>query len=197
MNIEYRYIADAKLEGNKLSGRAIPYESPSKKLKTSSGSEFVEIIKTGCATRSLKNNPDILCLVEHDAKKLLGRTMSNTLQAEERTDGVYISLEMPNTTWANDLKEQINRGDVAGFSFGFSNPKEKKYKSKGLNIREISDFDLVEISVVSNPAYSDTTLSLRDEDFAKEELEKQEAEKKKQEAIKLEMEIRHRINSLP
>ena len=60
------------------------------------------------------------------------------------------------------------RGDLKGFSFGVNNPKTKSYSRSGEKIREISSMNLREVSVVANPAYSETSLNVRSEDFVEE-----------------------------
>ena len=151
----------ANTTGNTVTGRAVVFNSLSKTLKTDRGDAFRETIANGAFTRSLKSNSDVRALKEHNPMFLLGRTSSGTLKIEERSDGLYVDLELPNTTYANDLKESIKRGDISGFSFGFKPVKTKYFVRSDMKIRELQDVDLFEVSLVSSPAYSDTSMSLR------------------------------------
>src|SRR5215469_3192801 len=66
-----------------LSGYAIVYNSLSNDL-----GGFTEIVAPGAVTESLANNPDVLCLRDHDSSILLGRTKSKTLTLTEDSVGL-------------------------------------------------------------------------------------------------------------
>lgn len=169
--LEYRSydMMDAKVDTEKriIQGRAVVYNSMSNELRTSTGDKFKEIIRAGALSDSLANN-DILAYKEHNPEMLLGRKSAGTLMLEDRADGLYVSINVPETSYGNDTLVSAQRGDLKGFSFGFSAPKAKTYSRSGEKIREISSLNLREVSIVSNPAYSETTLSLRNEDFVEE-----------------------------
>ena len=57
----------------------------------------------------------------------------------------------------------VRRGDIKGMSFGFKvRPNGQRFvKENGLVVRELHDVDLREVSVVSLPAYADTTVATR------------------------------------
>lgn len=155
---------------------AIPYDKLSKPLRNANGEVFYEIIKKGAATRSVAVF-DILALNNHDTAQVLGRKSAGTLTLEDTELGVNVRINVPNTSYGDDLLELVKRGDVFSFSFGFSKPVARLYtdKATGNRIREISDMDLKEVSVVSMPAYNDTVLDLRSEDFADKTEEPAEA----------------------
>ena len=179
-------------EKNTIVGRAIAYNSPSKPLKTLNGDSFVEIILPSALDATLSDPAnDILAFREHDAAMLLGRRSANTITLENRTDGLYVTISVPDTSYGEDLLELAKRGDIKGFSFGFSNAKAKNYKKDGVNYREISQLDLKEVSVVAMPAYNETTLGLRAEDFADANKDK-ENESAKNEAANKAAELRNR-----
>lgn len=149
--------------GNTITGRAVVFNSMSKTLRTDRGDVFQETFAPGAFTRSLKESPDVRALKEHNPMFLLGRTSSGTLKLEERADGLHVSLDLPDTTYANDLKESIKRGDISGFSFGFKPVKQRTYLRSEMKIRELLDVNLSEVSLVSCPAYNETDVSLRSE----------------------------------
>lgn len=154
-------------EKRTITGRAVVYNSMSNELRTTSGDTFREIIMPGALTDSLVKN-DILAYKEHNQSMLLGRSSAGTLILEDRADGLYCSINVPDTSYGNDLLISAERGDIKGFSFGFNSPKSKNYARSGQKIREITSLNLREVSVVSSPAYSETTLALRNEDFVEE-----------------------------
>ena len=63
----------------------------------------------------------------------------------------------------------MDRGDVAGCSFGFRVPEGgDRWEERGSTlVRELLNVDLVEITLTSDPAYQDTTVALRNMPQAK------------------------------
>jgi len=185
--LEYRSydMMDAKVDKEKrlIQGRAVVYNSMSNELRTSNGDKFKEIIQQGALTDSLARN-DILAFKEHNPAMLLGRKSAGTLMLEDRTDGLYVSINIPETSYGEDTLVSAMRGDLKGFSFGFNSPKSKSYSRSGEKIREITSLNLREVSIVANPAYSETSLNVRSEDFVEENKEPVEVivENKQQDA---------------
>lgn len=174
-DLEYRayMMEDVKVDKDKrlIMGRAVVYNSMSNELRTMSGDKFREIILPGALRESMDKN-DVLAFKEHNPAYLLGRKSAGTLTLEDRADGLYVSISVPETSYGNDTLVSAERGDLKGFSFGFNNPKARSYSKSGEKIREINSLNLREVSVVANPAYNETTLSvMRNEDFVEESLE--------------------------
>ena len=123
---------------------------------------FTEVIAPGAFTRSLTNNPDVLALVDHDPRKLLGRTSSGTLQVHEDQRGLAFSVSLPDTSYANDLRCLMDRGDIKACSFGFVCEADDWSKdTDGTQIRTVKSVRLIEGSIVATPAYPSTTAQLR------------------------------------
>jgi HK97 family phage prohead protease len=143
-------------EGSTLVGVAAPYETLSAEMWG-----FREKIRKGAFDRSLAEN-DILALYSHEDEMLLGRTGSGTLTLRSTDAGLEYELSLPNTSYANDLKALVHRGDIGQCSFGFiARAEEWDYEAKP-NIRTLADVDLKEISFVANPAYTvGTSANLR------------------------------------
>ena len=78
--------------------------------------------------------------------------------------GLYFEVELPNTTWARDLKESVKRGDIKQMSFGFKVIREnwidnkETIKEYEMPIREVEEITLHEISLVTFPAYPQTNV---------------------------------------
>lgn len=147
-------------DGSKsISGYAIVYNSPSQDL-----GNFTEIVAPGAVTDSLKENPDVLCLRDHDPSLLMGRTTAKALTLVEDSKGLRFVCKLPNSTQASDLAESIDRGDLDGVSFGFSVPSGgDKWSNDGSGnvVRTLLKIDLAEISPCSFPAYRSTSVSIR------------------------------------
>jgi uncharacterized protein len=140
-----------------VSGYAAVFNSPSLDF-----GGWTEVIAPGAFTKSLLTNPDVMLLRDHDSAILLGRTTSKTLTLSEDPTGLRFACELPNTTQANDLAVLIDRGDISGCSFGFiCNIDNWADDGKGNTVRTVLDADLFDVSIVAQPAYPDTSLSLR------------------------------------
>lgn len=212
-NLEYRAMMldgiTTDESGKTITGRAIAFNKMSNELRTMSGDTFFEMILPGAVEYSMANN-DILAFREHNPEMLLGRKSAGTLKLEKRNDGLYATISLPDTSYGRDTMISAKRGDLKGFSFGFNKPTARTYTNKeNMKIREISNMDLREISVVSSPAYNDTTLAVRSEDFAKDNdakptfdpsqetiVNKRETPKTISNDVHKDYELRHKFNSL-
>ena len=160
--IERRVAIELRAGGDKKSprliGHAAVYNSPSQDL-----GGFIEIVKPGAFTRTLKTDRDPLALVQHMPQLVLGRRSAGTLRLQEDQRGLAFEIDVPDTTAARDLLVSVERGDVRGASFAFSTPKGgDKWEVRGDQVvRELLDVDLHEITVTAQPAYLDTEVARR------------------------------------
>jgi len=152
-NLEFR-VEDG--ETPTITGYAAVFNSRSENL-----GGFVEIIKQGAFARSISEGADVRALVDHDSSRIIGRTKSGTLKISEDARGLKIEVVPPNTTVGRDVVESIKRGDLDGMSFGFRVKKDDWKAVDGGMLRELHDVDLVDISVVSFPAYLATSVTAR------------------------------------
>ena len=140
----------------KLEGRAIPFNSLSVDL-----GGFREIIDPGAFVDSVKSGPDIRLLIDHDAAKVLGRVSARTLVLEHDADGMKFSADLPDTSYSRDLQVSLKRGDVNQMSFGFICGRDAWASGDGGLIRTIQKGELLECSVVTFPAYPQTSAAVR------------------------------------
>ncbi|MCZ9937667.1 HK97 family phage prohead protease [Brachyspira hyodysenteriae] len=160
IDIDIQKSTDTEGEPLKLRGYAIVYNSLSEPLY---GDLFRERINRGAFTKSLLEN-DQVCLWGHDTRYVLGRKSAGTLILREDDKGLYFEVSMPNTTWARDLKESVDRGDIKQMSFGFKVVRDnwidnkETLKEYGMPIREVEEIALHEISLVTFPAYPQTNV---------------------------------------
>lgn len=174
VSLEHVEVDDEK---RTITGRAIVYNSLSVELRTVTGDKFREVILPGAASESIKSN-DILALRDHDTAQILARTSAGTLILEDREDGLYYTISVPETSYGKDLLVSAKRGDIKGMSFGFRAGKQRTFSKGGEKIRELATIELREISVVASPAYLETTLAIRSEDFVEEATPAPKAEDK-------------------
>ena len=132
-----------------VTGYAAVYDSLSKDL-----GGFREIIKPGSFRSVLDLNEEVRANRDHNDLYLLGTRSAGTLRLTEDSRGLRWELDWPNTSYANDLKELIKRGDIKGSSFAFAIGKDTyKNDTRGV-VREISSFKrLADISIVTEAAY--------------------------------------------
>lgn len=160
MTIERRSF-DCELRvigGKRLEGYAARFNSLSQNL-----GGFVEKIAPGAFKRSIEGGADVRCLLNHDPNYVLGRTTSGTLELREDGSGLKIVCHPPSATWCKDLMLTIARGDISQMSFGFRvAPNGDTWDRQGeANIRTLLDVDLVDVSPVTFPAYTDTEIQAR------------------------------------
>lgn len=124
-----------------------------------------ESIASGAFSNTLGN--DIKALTNHDATLVLGRNKSGTLELREDSRGLWAKIKInPEDQDAMNLYARVQRGDVDQCSFGFNVLEEATdYKEDGSVHWEIKKVDLHEVSIVTFPAYEDTSVSAREKDF--------------------------------
>lgn len=143
---------------SKLAGYAAPFNSESEDL-----GGFREVIAPGAFAETLKGD-DIRGLVNHETRLVIGRTTARTLKLWEDDRGLAFEIDLPNTSYANDLVESIERKDVTGMSFRFyleSFQDERWGKFNGMWMRTLIKVRLVEVSPVTFPAYPGSAVASR------------------------------------
>tara|TARA_Y100001972_G_scaffold115290_1_gene151823 strand:- start:1759 stop:3228 length:1470 start_codon:yes stop_codon:yes gene_type:complete len=105
---------------------------------------------------------DVVALLNHDMDNLFGRTSNGTVKLSVDERGLFTEIDMPNTQLAKDTIELMERGDISQMSFGFYVGQDSWNKSDAGNIRTIEEISrLVDISLVTIPAYPQTSASVR------------------------------------
>lgn len=156
--LELRGHGTLKATGNKtLTGYAAVFNSEAVL------GDFSEVIRQGAFAKSLATGSNIRALYHHDGTALLGTTRGGTLQLREDSHGLAFTLALPDTSHGRDLAILVDRGDVAGCSFGFKvRDGGERWEQRGAQlVRELLDVDLVEITLTSDPAYADTSIAMR------------------------------------
>lgn len=120
---------------------------------------WAEMVEAGAATRTLAKKPDVRFLLNHDSNLLLARTTSGTLTLSEDDEGGIADANMANVSYARDLAELLERGDMTQMSFGFWVTSD----SWAGNLHIVREFDLDggDVSAVTYPAYPQTSAELR------------------------------------
>lgn len=140
-----------------------------------------EIITKGAFDNTLNN--DIRALWNHNTQYVLGRNKNGSLQLKTDEKGLFGIIRLPNTQYAEDLHELVKRGDIDQCSFGFNILDEdlEELASGGYRWR-INEIDLHEISVVTFPAYENTSVKARSKEV--EQLQERKLQEKKDQLSK-------------
>lgn len=138
-------------DGMHLTGYAARFNEFSEPLP------FREKIAPGAFKRSLQSRNDVKLLWNHDSSIVLGSTRAGTLRLTEDDQGLRVSAILPDTQAGRDAKVLINRGDVTGFSFGFTVPSGGDSWNESGTERTLHAVRLLEVSTgVAFPAYPTT-----------------------------------------
>jgi HK97 family phage prohead protease len=152
-------VSDADFEiradGDKLtfSGYAAVFNSDSEPLP------FTERIAPGAFKRTLQARNDVKLLWNHDSGEVLASTRSGTMRLYEDSKGLRVEADLAPTTRGKDLSILMQRGDVNKMSFGF-NVQSDSWSPDG-NIRTLESVRLIEVSVVTFPAYTSSVAQVR------------------------------------
>lgn len=153
-HIELRAAGD----GRTFTGYASVFNQPSEPLP------FTEIVMPGAFKRSLQSRNRMMLLWNHDTSNPLASTRNGSLQLVEDERGLKVTATLPDTTLGRDISELVRTGVIDSMSFGFS-VKKDSWTADG-STRYLEDVTLFEVSLVSTPAYEQTsgTVSVRSGD---------------------------------
>lgn len=110
---------------------------------------------------------DIRALIDHETMYVLGRNSAGTLELREDSHGLWGSVLInPNDQDAMNLYARVQRGDVDQCSFGFDIlDEETEYREDGSVHWTIKEVKLYEVSVCTFPAYAETSVQARKDDY--------------------------------
>src|SRR5208282_545460 len=170
MSIEYRVMSELRASGGAdntlhIEGYASVFNTESSNL-----GGFIEVVAPGAFTRSLADTTrDVKALFNHKDDYVLGRLKNKTLVLNQDDRGLHFRCELnPKSQTHRDLHASVERGDISECSFAFSAGKggqswgEVDDAQGGTYIlRTLTDIDLFDVSVVSEPAYPGTSVDAR------------------------------------
>ena len=179
--LQLREPQEGQQESREIEGRPIVFGVRSVNLVPwSSTRKVYEILEPGCISRELLAKSDVILNLNHSNKvpDVLGRYRNSdkdTLSLVLRGDGVDCRCDLPKTNNANDTLELMKRGDITGMSFAFEDDWEDS--ENGVSYEKTNDIEdgkevwlrhvkkitaLYDVSIVTNPAYEQTTVGLRE-----------------------------------
>jgi HK97 family phage prohead protease len=151
-NLELRALDDSE-DGWTVSGYAAVFDSPSEPLP------WTEYVKRGAFRKTIKDGADVRLLIDHTGVPL-ARTKSGTLKLREDEKGLYMEARLdPNNPDAVKMRSALMRGDVSQMSFAFETIKDAWNKDR--TVRELREVKLHDVSIVTYPAYEETSAEIR------------------------------------
>lgn len=160
--IRYEVEFRAEVTGDRIAGHASVFG------QLANVGPHWEQIQRGAFDKVLKADPDVRALVNHDPSQVLGRSAAGTLRLDVDDEGLAFEVDLPDTSYANDLRTLVARGDVTGASFGFIPGADSWSRAPdGRQLRSHTELAaLVDVSVVTFPAYKGAGVALRSVEFS-------------------------------
>jgi len=166
MGIEYRIgTAAPAAKADKLTGMAAPFNSTTMIGKAPFG--FRETIKPTAWNNTIRNDDQVL-LDNHDSSRPLARVSAGTMEVHAGRRGAMWEATPNDTSYAQDVVKNVRANNYGGCSFSFEVVSDTwDYETEDdIPLRTLNEINVREISVVTFPAYSDTTVSMRDVESA-------------------------------
>lgn len=150
---------NVRADSVEIEGYVNAVERNSKTLRDRVG-EFVERICKGAFKKALKRNDDVHILLNHDWERDLGSTKQGNLELTEDN----IGLRAVATITDKEVVEKAKRGDLVGWSFGFTDRDVENTVERNIPTRIVKDLNLFEVSILDRrktPAYDGTLIATR------------------------------------
>jgi hypothetical protein len=144
-------------------GYVVNFDSPTNILDL-----WTEEFAPGAFAKSLQQR-DVIAIHSHDLGRIMGRMKAGTLSLREDSKGLAFENALPDTTDGRDLAVSIDRGDIAGMSFGFRAVKQHWDDTVDPPKRRIEEAELYEITYSALPQYDDSEVALRSLEAARAE----------------------------
>lgn len=147
-------------DDNKLSGRAAPFNSWT--LIGAKEWGFREKINPKAFNKTL-NDGDIVLLDNHINSRPLARMSAGTLELHPGSKGLDWRASAVDTTYADDVVKNVKAGNYGGCSFSFEVVRDTwtEDTADGIPERELLEVNCREVSIVTFPAYTDTSVAAR------------------------------------
>lgn len=151
------HLTRATVRGRTLYGEAAVFD------QVASVAEGLEGLVVGAFDAVLADDrTDVRSLWNHDPNRLLGRQGAGTLQVAATDTGLAFEVALPRTSYAEDLRELVDRGDLDGASFAFVPGESHLERSDAGTVRwHTAVRQLVDVSPVTFPAYAGASTQLR------------------------------------
>lgn len=158
--LEVRAAADGG--PTELAGYASVFEQWSE-IRDIWGASWMESVARGAYAKTI-GEADVRALFNHNPDVVLGRNRAGTLELSEDATGLRDVIRPPDNAWGRPVLDAVQRGDITGQSIAFQVIKERweRPAARGeLAKRTILEARLVDVSVVTFPAFEQTSVQAR------------------------------------
>lgn len=139
----------------KIEGYVNVCERNSRPINSERGA-FIERIASGAFTRALNRNDNVGLMFNH--VRPLGNQKEGVLELREDAIGLYAVA----TVTDSEVIEKAKNNELRGWSFGFVKKADEWKTEDNTEVRTLTDFDLIEVSILDiTPAYIATSISTR------------------------------------
>lgn len=140
----------------RIGGLGVPYGKRSRLLPGG----FYEVVENRALRKTLGDQLNVCCRMEHHVEWLLATTDSGTLRITDEARGLSYEADLPDTTAGRDCYELVRTGRMPYSSMGFTCFEDKFRHDGSALVRHLISLRLSEVSPVSQPAYFDTTTAI-------------------------------------
>lgn len=166
---------DNSNDSKQIQGYAVLFDTESIDL-----GGFIEVIKPNALDGV--DLSTVQLIYGHETNNILARVDSGNLTLRVDETGLFFLATLADTNLANDVYQDILAGNLKGMSFGFTIPDDGDdwiFNQGDTAVHVVNQIgDVVEITITPNPAYQDTSVSVkRSLDEARKDKENMDEEK--------------------
>lgn len=161
--IERRFVSTPiELRGTKVKPRIVGHAARFSVLSEDLGG-FRERIAPGAFDYALGGTPDVRALLNHDPNQIIARTKNGSLRLYADTQGLRVEIRpAADTQTVRDVLANIKAGNLDQMSFAFRVDDDLIDHSGDTPVRTIKRMrELIDVSIVTFPAYPQTTAQVR------------------------------------
>ena len=153
---QYRAFDFTETDEMVVEGQAVTFDNPTVMWEMD-GIKFYEVISRDAFNNT--NMSDVVLNIDHEGKPA-AKTKNGTLELRKTDSGLFIRADLSKNATGRELHEDIKNGFYDKMSFAFTVKKDSY--DKQTRTRRIEEIDrLYDVSAVTFPAYSDTSISAR------------------------------------
>lgn len=150
---EVRFIEPTDDRPARIEGLVVPYDKPSVDL-----GGYREVWAPGSAAASIANAEDKRADVDHDPTKLLARTGAGSLRFRDTPEGLYASIDLPDTSVGRDAREDVRSKLRHSLSVSFKRRTvcDRFERRDGQPVRVIERADVTGVALTAFPLFPQT-----------------------------------------
>ena len=171
-------VRKERIDGRAFGWQLREFERVQEELSQALGEAFEEAARVSALRQELERR-NVHILAGHDFNKPLGSMLAGSARVVDGDDALRFEVDLPDAadqpSHMRDAVAMVRSGLAGGISPGFRVPPrnavpdaetlEPERGNPGVDIRVIRQAVLYELSIVTRPAYAETSVDVRAEDF--------------------------------